>query len=96
MAAAKGSEDTDDAMVSKTYHGRVVSRLNDRIRKMEDAHRKDVAELTEKLRIKREEEKQKVLCPVCEKRLKYDTLTEEYVCPRDGWRGQRADAILEE
>jgi tRNA(Ile2) C34 agmatinyltransferase TiaS len=89
-------EDDDEAMVSKAYHDRIVSDLNSKMQLMADTHKKEIAVLIEKLRIKREEEKQKVLCPVCEKRLKYDSTTEEYVCPRDGWRGQRAEAILED
>ena len=86
------SSSDDDAMISKAYHEKVVSELNSRIQRLE----KEVAELRQKLVVKVEEERQKVLCPTCGKRLKYDGEAEEWACPRDGWRGPRTEAIVED
>lgn len=79
-------------MVSKAYHDEMVSGLNRKVDRLE----KKVAELRVKLAVKIDEEKRKVLCPDCGKRLKFDGEIEEWVCSRDGWHGTVTAAIIEE
>ena len=82
----------EDAMVSKAYHDKLVSGLNRKVERLE----REVAELHTKLEVKVEEEKRKVLCPDCGKRLKFDGAAELWVCPRDGWHDAITEAIIEE
>ncbi len=88
--------DDDEAMVSKEFHDRVVADLQSKILKMSKAHRQKVTELEEKLTVKAQADKQRILCPICERRVKYDAIEEEYVCLRDGWHGLSIDAIVED
>lgn len=85
----------EEAKVSKEFHDKVVAKLEAKIlkmeeanRKLEESHGKAISALREKLRVKMEAEKQKVVCPTCGRRVRYDGIGEEYVCPQDGWHGQ--------
>lgn len=78
-----------DELIPKKVHKKIIKE------KTAELERK-IFECKEKLKVKRELDKEKVLCPECEKWLKYDSIDEEYVCTKCGWRGNRNFAIIQD